>query len=172
MQRSHKQQGWTLQRTAYCQLIRDTTKVKRLENAQRIIESGDTFHNVIFRDKCSISLVQYWCTCYRKADEPMKRKPKPKHPLKVHVWAGISRHMVPQRFVSLMASWMLICSATSWRPRLFCPLEKNFRTTGSCRIMTLNIRRDEQRLSLKKKYQLVAYPHRESRSQPDRRLVA
>ena len=24
--------------------------------------------------------------------EPTKRKPKPKHPLKVHVWLGISRH--------------------------------------------------------------------------------
>ena len=25
------------------------------------------------------------------ANEPTKRKPKPKHPLKVHVWGGISR---------------------------------------------------------------------------------
>ena len=92
VRRSRKQQGWTLQRTAYCQLIRDANKVKRLEYAQRIIESGDTFHNVIFSDECSISLVQYRRTCYRKVDEPTKRKPKPKHPLKVHVWAGISRH--------------------------------------------------------------------------------
>ena len=91
VRRYRKQQGWTLQRTAYCQLIRDANKVKRLEYAQRIMESGDTFHNVIFSDKCSISLVQYRRTCYRKVDEPTKRKPKPKHPLKVHVWAGISR---------------------------------------------------------------------------------
>ena len=92
VRRSRKQQGWTLQRTAYCQLIRDANKVKRLEYAQRIMESGDTFHNVIFSDECSISLMQYRRTCYRKVDEPTKRKPKPKHPLKVHVWAGISRH--------------------------------------------------------------------------------
>ena len=92
VRRSRKQQGWTLQRTAYCQLIRDANKVKRLEYAQRIMESGDTFHNVIFSDERSISLVQYRRTCYRKVDEPTKRKPKPKHPLKVHVWAGISRH--------------------------------------------------------------------------------
>ena len=32
VRRSRKQQGWTLQRTAYCQLIRDTNKVKRLDN--------------------------------------------------------------------------------------------------------------------------------------------
>ena len=50
VRRSRKQQGWTLQRTAYCQLIRDANKVKRLEYAQRIMESGDTFHNVIFSD--------------------------------------------------------------------------------------------------------------------------
>ena len=31
-------------------------------------------------------------TCYRKVGEPAKRKPRPKHPLKLHVWAGISRH--------------------------------------------------------------------------------
>ena len=92
VRRSRKQQGWTLQRTRYCQLIRDANKIKRLEYAQRVLESGDTFHNVIFSDECSISLAHYRRTCYRKSDEPTKRKPKPKHPLKVHVWAGISRH--------------------------------------------------------------------------------
>ena len=92
VRRSRKQQGWTLQRTAYCQLIRDANKVKRLEFAQRVLESGDTFHNVIFSDECSISLQSYRRTCFRMADEPTKRKPKPKHPLKVHVWGGISRH--------------------------------------------------------------------------------
>ena len=92
VRRSRKEQGWTLQRTAYCQLIRDANKVKRLEFAQRVLESGDTFHNVIFSDECSISLQSYRRTCFRMADEPTKRKPKPKHPLKVHVWGGISRH--------------------------------------------------------------------------------
>ena len=47
------------------------------------------FDNVIFSDECSISLQQYRHTCYRKIDE---RKPKPKHPVKVHIWGGISRH--------------------------------------------------------------------------------
>lgn len=92
VRRCRKQQGWTLQRTAYCQLIRESNKGKRLEHAQRIVESDDTFDNVIFSDECSVSLQQYRRTCYRKVDEPTKRKPKPKHPVKVHVWAGISRH--------------------------------------------------------------------------------
>ena len=52
VRRSRKEQGWTLQRTTYCQLIRDANKVKRLEFAQCVLESGDTFHNVIFSDEC------------------------------------------------------------------------------------------------------------------------
>ena len=80
------------QRTRYCQQIRDANKVKRLEFAQRVLETGDTFDNIIFTDECSISLEQFHRTCYRKVGEPAKRKPKPKYPLKLHVWAGISRH--------------------------------------------------------------------------------
>ena len=87
---SRKQQGWTLQRTAYCQLIRDANKVKQLEFAQRVLESGDTFHNLIFSDECSISLQSYRRTCFRMADKPTKRKRKLKYLLKVHVWGGIS----------------------------------------------------------------------------------
>ena len=55
-------------------------------------DTGVTLDNVIFTDECSVSAEQYRRTCYRKIDEPQKRKPKPKHPLKVHVWAGISKH--------------------------------------------------------------------------------
>ena len=44
-----------MQRTAYCQLIRGTKKAKRLELAQRTLESGNTFHNMIISDECSIS---------------------------------------------------------------------------------------------------------------------
>ena len=38
-----------------------------------------TNYNVIFSDECSISMEQYWRTCYRKVGKPTKRKPKPKH---------------------------------------------------------------------------------------------
>ena len=65
--------------------------MKRLEYAQQILDSGDAFHNVIFSDECSVSLEQYRRTCYRKVHEPFKRKLRPKHSLKVHVWEGISR---------------------------------------------------------------------------------
>ena len=83
VQRSRAKQGKTLQRTHYCQLIRVANKVKRLEYA-------DKFHNVVFSDECSVSLEQYRRTYYRKVDEPLKRTSKPKHPLRLHVWAEIS----------------------------------------------------------------------------------
>ena len=47
VQRSRAKQGKTLQRTHYCQLIRVANKVKRLEYAQQILDSGDKFHNSI-----------------------------------------------------------------------------------------------------------------------------
>ena len=59
VRRARMQLGWTLQRTGYCQLIRDVNKTKRLEFAQRVLESEDTFHNVIFSDESSTSLTQY-----------------------------------------------------------------------------------------------------------------
>lgn len=90
--RPRKEQGWTLQNAKYSRLVRDVNKVKRLEFAQRVIDTEDTFENVIFSDECSISLQQFRRTCYRKIGEPPKRKPKPKHLLKLHVKAGISRH--------------------------------------------------------------------------------
>ena len=62
---TRKKLGWTLQKTAYCQLIRAPNKTKRLEYAQRVLESGDTFYNVIFSDECSVSLQLYCRTCYR-----------------------------------------------------------------------------------------------------------
>ena len=92
VRRARKEQGWTLQKTRYCQLIREANKIKRLQFAEKVVETGDTFHNIVFTDECSVSLQQFRRTCYRKIGEPAKKKPKPKHPFKVHVWAGISRN--------------------------------------------------------------------------------
>ena len=86
-----KEQGWTLQNTRYHQMIREANKAMRLEFAQRVIDTGDTFNNVVFGNESSTSLEQFRRTCYRKIDETAMRKPRPKRHLKLHVWAGISR---------------------------------------------------------------------------------
>ena len=85
--------GWTFRGSTYCQVIRDSNKQKRLvwamENLAEALQNG--FKDVLWTDECSIQLEQHKRFCYRKKSEPPKPKPRPKHPCKVHVWAGISQ---------------------------------------------------------------------------------
>ena len=80
--------GWTRRGTAYCQLIRAVNCVKRLEWAQQNL--GETFEDVVWSDETSVQLETHRrFHCYNKGQKP-RYKPRPKHPVKVHVWAGIS----------------------------------------------------------------------------------
>ena len=81
--------GWTFRGSAYCQLIRDANKVKRLDWAKEY--KDDDFTNVIYTDECTVQLETHRRFCCRKKGETPKPKPRPKHPLKLHIWAGISR---------------------------------------------------------------------------------
>lgn len=49
------------------------------------------FNNVIWTDETSVQIETHKRLCYRKEGEPPRPKPRPKHPTKVHVWAGISK---------------------------------------------------------------------------------
>ena len=83
--------GWTFRGSAYCQLIRSANKEKRLQWAERYVaEAEDGFEDVIWTDECSIQMESHRRFCCRKRGEPAKNKPRPKHPVKVHVWDGIS----------------------------------------------------------------------------------
>ena len=149
VRRTRKKLGWTLQKTAYCQLIRTPNKTKRLEYARCVLESGDTFDNVIFTDECSVFLQQYRRTCYRKIDEPMNTNQNRSIQLKFMFGVGLV-DMVPQRFVSLMASWMLFSSATSLKPLWSHSLERSCLIMALCKIMTQSIPQSEQRPSLRR----------------------
>ncbi|CAC5414704.1 unnamed protein product [Mytilus coruscus] len=48
-------------------------------------------HAIVRRRKCSVQLHNNKIVIYREKDSVAPVLPKPKHPLKVHVWAGISR---------------------------------------------------------------------------------
>ena len=80
--------GWTAKGTKYCQMIREVNKEKRLKWAT---ENQDTsFENVIFTDETTVQMETHRRTCcYKRGCKP-RYKRKPKHPVKVHVWAGIS----------------------------------------------------------------------------------
>ena len=84
---------WTSRATRYCQMIRQPNKVKRVEFCQQLLETGDTFDDVIFTDKAMVQLTSHVRKSYHQAGMLRKYKPKPKHPIKVYVcWGGeISR---------------------------------------------------------------------------------
>ena len=91
--------GWKRCRTGYCGLIHAHNCTKRLEWVQQL---GGKFEDVIWSDKISVQLetIRHF-HCYKKGPKPCY-KPRPKHSVKVHVWAAIScrtHHVVHGHFL-------------------------------------------------------------------------
>ena len=82
--------GWTSRGAAYCQLIRQQNKEKRLRWARENLH--DDFVDVVWSDETTVQLETHRRFCCRKKgkDQKPRYKPRPKHPIKLHVWAGIS----------------------------------------------------------------------------------
>ena len=118
--RNRRQMGWIYRGSAYCQLIRNVNKQKRLEWAQQNLRNN--FDDVIWSDESSIQLDCHRRYCCRKEGQRPHPKPRPKHPTKVHVWAGISKKV----YVSLRGKWMLHCSAKYYDEHSYLSLRKNF----------------------------------------------
>ena len=86
--RWRKDLSWTLKGTNYCQMISDVNKEK-LKFAQENNEM--TFDDIIYTEETTLkNEIHRWMCSYKKGCKP-RYKPKPKHPLKVHVWASISQ---------------------------------------------------------------------------------
>ena len=88
--------GWTFRGSKYCQLIRHQNKMKRFlwasENYMDLLENNfNGFNDVIWSDETTVQLESHRRHSYRKKGEPATLKPRPKHPIKLHIWAGISR---------------------------------------------------------------------------------
>ena len=86
-----KKLGWTLSGPRYCQLIRVPNQIARYEFCQKLTEANDRLDDVIFTDESTIMLDKHGKIYFRKKGRLGKLKPKPKHPYKVDVWAGISK---------------------------------------------------------------------------------
>ena len=80
--------GWTSRGAAYCQLIRMQNQLKRKEWAVQNL--GASFEDVIWTDETTVQMETHRRFCCRKKGQKPRYKPRPKHPTKVHVWAGIS----------------------------------------------------------------------------------
>ena len=80
--------GWTTRGAAYCQMIRAVNREKRLRWAMENINAS--FDDIIWTDESTVQLETHRRFCCRKRGQKPRYKPRPKHPVKVHVWAGIS----------------------------------------------------------------------------------
>lgn len=83
--------GWTFHGSKYCQMVREANKTKRLDWCIQQLQENDNYEDVIWSDETSVQLESHRRYAFRKKDQPPKLKPRPKHPVKVHVWAGISK---------------------------------------------------------------------------------
>ena len=90
VRRARRDLGWVSTTPKYCQLIREANKEKRLNWCLEVTREKDTFTDVIWTDECSVQLQCHSLRCYRKKGQVKRFKPRPKHPLKVHIWGGIS----------------------------------------------------------------------------------
>ena len=90
IKRCRREMGWVCTRPHYCQLIRETNKLKRKEWCQRQLDNKENFDNVVFTDECTVQLDHHGRLTFRKEKEPRTLKQRAKHPVKIHVWGGIS----------------------------------------------------------------------------------
>ena len=91
IKQARRKAGWVKTRPNYCQLVREKNRVDRLNFCLKVQETNDQFEDVVFTDESSVWMEQHGKLCFRKVGEPAKMKPTVKHPVKVHVWAGISK---------------------------------------------------------------------------------
>ena len=66
--------GWTFRGSAYCQLIREANKTKRLEWCERY--KDDNFDDVIWTDESTIQLEGHRRFCCRKQGQAPRPKPR------------------------------------------------------------------------------------------------
>jgi len=83
--------GVTYSTIRYCHMVRHANQQKRLDFCIDLLNTNDNFDNVIFTDESSFQLKQNKRHSYRLKTAAPVRVPRPKHALKTHVWAGISR---------------------------------------------------------------------------------
>eukprot|EP00731_Ephydatia_muelleri_P012243 Em0006g1137a len=80
--------GWTFRGSAYCQMIGEQNKLKRLNWAIAHLHEAETgFKDVVWTDECTVQLESHRRICCLKGGEAPKNKQRA---TKVHVWAGIS----------------------------------------------------------------------------------
>ena len=88
--------GWLSTGTKYCQMVREANRIKRFEDCQELLATKEEFNDVIFTNESSIALESHAKITFHCWWEPPWLKGQPKHPIKEHVWAAISRRGVSE----------------------------------------------------------------------------
>lgn len=86
-----KEVGFTNSMPRYSQMVKECNLQPRVDFCNTLISNNDDLNDIIFSDESSVQLHNNRTTSYRPVGSARTSIPKPKHPLKVHVWAGISR---------------------------------------------------------------------------------
>ena len=78
IQRSRSRLGWTFRRSAYCQLIREANKEKRLAWARENLTAAlmDGFTNVVWTDETSVQMESHRRHSFRKRGRQPRPKPR------------------------------------------------------------------------------------------------
>ena len=79
--------GWVSSLPHYCQIIRNANKEKRYLWCHQQTVNNEDFKDVIWSDECTV-MIERKRKSYRRLGHSRKLKPKPKHPLRMHVWGG------------------------------------------------------------------------------------
>ena len=66
-------------------------KRKRLIWSQEQLSANEDFNDVIFTDESTVQLKSHARLCFRKRLQPRILKQRDKHPIKVHIWGGVSK---------------------------------------------------------------------------------
>ena len=66
--------GWTFRGSAYCQMLREVNKAKRLQWA--LENEGLDFDDVVWTDECTVQLESHRRFCCRKVGQRPRNKPR------------------------------------------------------------------------------------------------
>ncbi|XP_074481978.1 transposable element Tcb1 transposase [Sebastes fasciatus] len=89
VRRARRNLGWKSGKTVFCPITKELNKEARLKQALQWLESGETWHDVLFTDVTTVTLEHSRFCASRKGQ--FVYRPQPKHSYKIHVWGLISR---------------------------------------------------------------------------------
>lgn len=83
--------GWRHVSVKYAQMVREANRLPRVKFSEDIVNGHRRFDNVIFSDECTVQLESNRRRCFIKNNcKLMAIRSRAKHPVKLHIWAGIS----------------------------------------------------------------------------------